>query len=227
MDSRFVNVDEAVALADTLVPEGKLNKAIARAWAYSGLRDIGPGEHWFAEKELIPNANLSVHKPSDMYKAIDIALYHKTEGGQKIEYRFSYKGLGKRIHSDGNTVREDGIYSPASGAPIDVSEDAYCFHLGSNGSQVNCIKLKYWRLPIGDDGLPLIPEHQVLAIAFFIRWMWAVKENVANDRALSRQDYLNARREARASSKMPSGIEMEQVGKEWTSLLNSPRFKQF
>lgn len=227
MESNFIHVDEAVAMAMTLIPDANsMDKAIARHWAYMGLRDIGPGLHWFGECELTPSSNLSVKKPVDMYKALDIALYGRETDGTLKEYRYAYRGLGKRIHA-GNVDQATGNYAPVNHAPVDLSEDAYCFHLGSNGSGVTTVKLKYLRLPIGSDGLPLIPEGQQLAIAFFIRWMWSVRQNVVSDRQLSRADYLEARRDARAKGKVPSGIEMEQVAKEWVSLLNAPQFKQF
>ncbi len=228
MDKTFVSVDEPIALAMTLIPNANsMDKAIARQWAYMGLRDIGPGIHWFEDAVLYPNSNLSFRKPDDMWKAKDVALYQQGTDGSLTELKFSYKGLGRRIHASSNIVLAGGQYSPVSGAPIDLSEDAYFFHLGSNGSDVTCMKLTYWKLPIDSYGLPLVPEHQVLAIALFIRWMWSVKENVANDRQLSRLDYLQARGEARSRNKVPSGIEMEQVAKEWVNLLNAPQFKQF
>lgn len=223
MTSKFVHVDEPIALAMTLIPNSdSMQKAIARQWAYMGLRDIGPGEHWFDEAILYPNDNLVMKKPADMYKPMDIALYDSAG----MELKSSYKGRGSRIHA-GNIAVQNGIYAPTLGSAIDLSEDAYAFYLGTNGIDVASAKVKYLKLPIGDDGLPLIPEGQVLAIAFFIRWMWSIKTNVANDRQLSEIDWKKARIEARNAMKMPNGIEMEQVAKEWVSLLNAPQFKQF
>jgi len=228
MDSSFVHVDEPVALAMTLIPNSSsVEKAVARQWAYMGLRDIGPGMHWFEDCVLYPSSNLSMRKPDDMYKPIDLALFKQESDGSLSELRYSYKGLGRRIHASGNVHLDGGTYGPLLHAPIDLSEDSHFFHLGSNGGDVFCAKIKYWKLPVDAYGLPKIPEHQVLAIAFFIRWMWAMANSDKQDRQLSRSEYIAARSEARGRNKIPNGLEMEQVSKEWINLLNAPQFKKF
>jgi hypothetical protein len=216
MDKSFVNVEEAIATAESFLPEGiSLTRPFARQWAYLALRDIGPGDHWFEECWLYPNENLNMRKPDNMWKPIDIALYDSSGN----ELKFVYRGLGHRKH------RLDRVDLQPY---IDLSEDTHCFILGSNGTSVNKAFLQYWRLPIDEDGTPLVPESQVLAIAFFIYWMWEKKQRTNQSAiAQARQDYLEARREARNRSKMPSGIAFEQAAKEWTSMLNSPQFKQF
>lgn len=224
MDKTFVHVDEPIALAMTLIPNSSsMDKAVARQWAYMGLRDIGPGMHWFEDCVLYPSSNLSMRKPDDMWKPRSLALFN--QAGEEL--RYSYKGLGRRLHSSGNVHLDSGEYAPSLGAPIDLSEDSYFFHLGSNGSDVYCAKVTYWKLPIDSYGLPLVPEHQVLAIAMFIRWMWSISNSDKQDRQLSRQDYMAARGEARGRNKIPNGLEMEQIAKEWVSLLNAPQFKRF
>jgi hypothetical protein len=225
MESRFVHIDEAVAMAQTLLPENfSKDKAVARAWAYMALRNIGPTSHWFATCVMKPNDNLTMKKPDDMWKAIDIALYDSAG----CELRYSYKGLGRRIHSSRSAALREGEYSPVLGAAIDLSEDVHAFHLGSNGSCVAFATLKYLQLPIDTDGMPMIPEGLVLAIAFFIRWMWTVKTNEnQSDREISERTYKMERAKALAESNMPSGIELEQIGKEWTSLIGAPQFKSY
>ena len=224
MASNFISVDEPIAVAMGLIPNSSsVEKAVARQWAYMGLRDIGAGIHWLEDCVLYPNSNLSMRKPDDMWKAIDIALLDTN--GQEL--RFSYKGLGRRIHSSGKLSLDSGEYAPSLHAPIDLSEDNFYFHLGSNGSSVYCAKVKYWKLPVDTYGQPMIPEHQLLAIALFIRWMWSMAHSDKEDRKLARIEYLQARSEARALGKMPSGIEMDQVAKEWPNMLNAPQFKNF
>src|SRR5688572_24084225 len=98
MDSSFIHVDAAIATAESMLPDGgTLNRPFARQWAYLALKDIGATGHWLAETTLYPNDNLSMKKPQDMWKSIDIALYG-TSNGITQELRYSYKGLGKRIH---------------------------------------------------------------------------------------------------------------------------------
>ena len=229
MDSNFVHIDEPIALAMTMIPNSStVEKAVARAWAYQGLRDIGPGQHWLEDCVLYPDSNLSMRKPDNMYKIRSIALFKRGSDGTLTEQHYSYRGLGRRIHSNRNQLAADGQYDPASGAPIDLSEDAYFLHLGSNGSDVYCAKISYWKLPIDAQGMPLIAEYQVLAIALFIRWMWSLGNPDKGDRQLSRMDYLSARTEARGKAKLPSGLEMDQAAKEFSSLLSTvPTFKQF
>ena len=225
MVTSFIHVDEAVALAMTLLPENTtLNKAIARQWAYEALRNIGPTSAWFDVCNLFPNDQLTLKKPDDMWKAIDIALYDSNGN----EMKYSYRGLGKRIHASPADLVAQGEYAPSLGAPVDLSEDTHAFHLGSNGASVAWATLKYWKLPVNNDGLPEIPEGQKLAVAMFIRWLWTIKKNEnQSDRQLSEINYKAERAKARAEGNLPSGIEFEQIAKEWTSLIGAPQFKKF
>ncbi len=225
MDSTFTHIDEAVAIAMTLLPrEISMDKAIARQWAYLGLRNIGPTQHWFEVCTLYPNENRIMKKPNDMWKAIDIALYD----GSGANLRYAYRGLGRRIHASRNGLIERGEYFPSAQAPIDLSENEHAYELGTNGDAVAYAVLKHWKLPIDIDGLPMIPEGLTLAVAFFIRWMWAIKmkEDKA-DRQLAEANYKTERAKALSETKMPSGIEQEQVAKDWMSLLGAPQFKNY
>src|SRR5687768_13603533 len=105
MENVFIHVDQPIALAMTLIPNhSTVEKAVAREWAYQGLRDIGPGMHWFEDCVLYPDSNLSMRKPTDMYKVRDIALYAQNEDGSLTELRYSYRGLGRRIHQSSNVL---------------------------------------------------------------------------------------------------------------------------
>lgn len=224
MNTTFINVDEPIAIAMSIIPNSdSFDEALARQWAYMGTRDIGASYHWIEDAVLYPNSNLSIRKPDDMWKAQDIALFNSA--GKEL--LFSYRGLGKRIHASGHAALDNAQYAPSLHAPIDLSEDSHFFHLGSNGADVHHVKLKYWKLPVDHHGQPMIPEHQALAVALFIRWMWGMANSDKEDRKLSRIEYLQARSEARALGKMPSGIEMDQVAKEWNSLMNAPQFKNY
>src|SRR5690606_2910831 len=119
----------------------------------------------------------------DMYKPLDVALFSRNEDGSLSELRYSFKGRGKRIHTSGNPILDSGEYSPDHHAPIDLSEDAHFFHLGSNArGRVYCAKVKYLKLPIDAYGNPMVPEHQVLAIALFTRYMWTFANSTGEDR---------------------------------------------
>lgn len=220
----FVHVDEAVALGMSLIDgSNSMDKAVARQWAYEAVRDIGPTDSWFKQCTLYPNENRSFKKPIDMWKPIDIALYDSAG----CELRFSYKGLGKRIHR-GNTLITQGTYAPALHAAIDLSEDKNYFHLGSNGATVVAAFINYWQLPVDEDGLPIIPEGQKLAVAFFISWLWAKRQREnQTDIATSRADYMAQRAKCRNEANLPNGINMDQIGKDFTSMINAYNPKQF
>lgn len=224
MNKTFVSIDEPIAVAMGLIPNrDSFDKALARQYGYMAARDIGASAHWIEDCVLYPNSNLSMRKPDDMWKAKDIALLDSSGS----ELSFAYRGLGRRIHASGHLALDNGEYAPVLHAPIDLSEDSHFYHLGSNGSVVFCAKVKYWKLPVDVYGQPMIPEYQTLAIALFIRYMWTMANSDKEDRKLTRAEYRQARSEARAIGNMPSGIEMDQVAKEWNNMMNAPQFKSF
>lgn len=216
MNTKFVSVDEVVATAESFIgPVSATDRNLMRQWAYLGLRNIGASKAWVETCVIYPK-ELEARKPDDMYKAIDLALYNASN----VELYFAFRGTGTRIHSPKNLQSRNQQYLPEFGAVIDVSEDNFYFHLGSNGSDVAYIKLKYFKLPIDENGLPLIPEDHVLAIAFFIQWIWSKRKgDNRSEIDQNKRDWKIERAKVRSANNMPSQLETDEINRKWMSMI--------
>lgn len=225
MPSRFLTVKEVVAEAFSAVPGGGTagEQLLARQWVYTAMREIGPSTDFIAVAE-VPASNLSIRKPDDMSSAIDIALVDSA--GNDIKY--NYRPGNKRIkpYKGGS----DGVISQLDGLGVEVSEDAYFFHLNSSelAQSVATAKIRYWKFPIDDSGLPMVPEKQKYATMCFI-WYLLTKRKAQGrfDRAQAYQEWITERNRARSRSKMPSQMAYDAIAKSWASMINIPNFDNF
>ena len=216
MTTKFVPVDEVVATAETFIgPQSATDRNVMKQWAYLGLRNIGPSKVWI-ENCILYAKDLEMRKPDDMYKPIDIALF--TENNAEV--KFAYRGTGLPIHAPKNSITRSGLYQPEFGAVIDLSDDNYYFHLGSNGGNVSYAKLKYFKLPIDENKMPLIPEDHVLALAFFIQWIWSKRKgDNRSEIEQNRQDWVKEKRRVRSNNQLPSQIEADEINRKWMSMI--------
>lgn len=220
MAKRFLSLEEIVAEASSLVKgAGAEERLLFKQWAWRGLRDIGPTNDNIDVVTLYPE-DLVLRKPDNYNKAISIALYDAS-GNELFN---NYRSGKYRIHQSRNVFVKDGIYRPEIDASISISEDENFYYLGSNGSNVAYALLRYFKLPVNDDGEPVFPEHTAKAVTMFILYYWAIREGL--DELNAKDRYKEARAEARAQGKI-NGLLFKQLGKEWNSMIqkyNPDRF---
>jgi hypothetical protein len=222
MAKRFLSLDEVVAEAMTVVPGATSeDELIARQWAYNALRQFGPSNDYIDVATLYPE-NLTLRKPDDLYKPLDIALFD----GTGLELRNKYRAGGQRIHSRNNNLGELTSASDSYDLSVEVSEDDYFFYLSSNGIAVAYAKLRYFRLPVDEHGIPQFPESTRLPVLLFIRYMWALRTG-ARDVSFHEQSWKVARNEARGANKVPNGLAYKQFAKEWISMMPNNKFDRF
>lgn len=219
----FVPVDQVIATAASL-REGAdhIDRAYIKEWIWLGLKEIGPTLAWYNEARLYPT-EFALQKPQDYYDAIDLALFTESDS----ELRYTYRGKGTRIHNSENSLLDGAPYAPEMGAPIDLSEDQYYFHLGSNGSAVNYAILKYWKFPTDENGDMLIPEQFVLGLAIFCVYMFAFRKDDKVGIGQFHNLWVAKRNELRAEANMPSGIDITELARSWNSMIKKTRFKNF
>jgi hypothetical protein len=213
MDYRFTTLDEAVATAMTITPGATdEHKTVFRQWVWEGLKQIGPTNHWVKTCELRPK-NFSFKKPSDLASTLAIALYDT--GGAEIAY--NWQETGGRVHTDRSAVRSGG------NGLIDLSEDAYYFHMSSDAVNVGYAVIRYLATPVDSNGLPLIPEDHVLALSMFCRWLWAMRNGTnQSEIQLSRDTWYREKDRIFGDNKMPSVFRANQFAKnKFLSLINS------
>lgn len=221
--SSLVPIDQVVSTAMSVL-EGAdtIDRAYMKEWVYLGLLEIGPNMSWYDQAILYPN-EFTLKKPDNFHSAIDLALYDSSNH----ELRYVYRGLGSRIHASDNQLTNSGVYAPTQGAPVDLGEDEYYFHLGSNSGSVAFATLKYWAFPFDENGDLLIPESDIMALVLFIRYMWYMRKNDKQGMSIMHNLWIPARNEARAAHKIPSMLVGGEIARSWNSMIRKQRFKTF
>lgn len=223
--SVFVPASQVVATAKSVL-EGadNMDRAFFKEWVYLGLQELGPNMAWFGEATIYP-VDYALRKPADLHSTIGLALYDS----EHKELQFVYRGKGSRIHESDNELVNDGTYAPGLGAPIDLSEDAYYYNLGtSEGAQrVAYAKIKYFRLPVDEEGDLMVPESDVFPLTLFLRYMWYMRKDDKRGMAMAHPIWIAARNEARTAHKIPDMLLFGEIARTFNSMIPKQRFKQF
>jgi hypothetical protein len=211
----FMNIDEVVAHAESVIEDtDDRARVLFRQWAWLGEKQLGFGAANEETKDIVAE-DLSVRKPSNMASAIDIALYDSAGA----EYQYKYQFGNHRIHVNNSTSAQ---------AKIDLSEDSYYYHLGTNASGITYAKLRYYAYPIDDENNPMFPNHHILALMMFIRWMWEVRKN-NNQSAIgmAKSDWIGESTKAKAANKMPDMLKGKEIATTWMSMIDKARHYDF
>jgi hypothetical protein len=222
MDKQYFTLDEVVAEAMTTI---KLatdeEKLYMKQWAYRALKEIGPGQNNIEVCTLYPE-NLVLRKPDNYYKAISIGLFDTANN----EYKNSYRSGVARVHQSRNVYTQTGVYVPEFNSIITISEDEFFFYLSSEANAITYALLRYFKMPIDENGNLMFPEYSVEAVGTFIQYKWAQREEKGDWR-----DYLQSwkasRAEARGRGKLPNGLLYKQLAKEWNSMIQKTNFDRF
>jgi len=209
----FLNIDEIVAHAESIIDDADEGiKVLFRQWAWLGEQQLGFGSVNEETKDIVVE-DLSIRKPSHMASAIDVALFDSSGA----EFQYKYQFGKKRIHN------EDGSQSK-----IDLSEDAYFYHLGSNGSGITHAKLRFYSYPIDEDNNPMFPNHHLFALMMFIKWMWELRKS-SNQSAIGMAytNWIQQSTKAKAANKMPDQLKGEEIAKTWMSMIDKVRHYDF
>lgn len=222
-EAAFVPVDQVIALANSLSEDSDhIDRAYYIEWIWLGLKDIGPSDAWYGEATLYP-VEYTLQKPKDLYSTIDIALFDASGA----EISFAYRGKGSRIHASDNTYINQNMYEPAFGAPVDLSEDQYYYHLGSNSQAVSFALVKYFKFPTDEAGEMLIPESHVLALAIFCKYCYYMRKDDKNGMGIMHNRWIATRNELRAELNTPSMMKGTELARTWNSMIQKARFKKF
>ncbi len=187
---RFISVEEVVANAQSVIPEADDRATnIMKQWVYLGIKEIGVSLEDIKVADLFPEDN-SVRKPDDLIIIDDVALLDSAGN----EYQYHYRGPGTRIH----TASE-----PTDAYPIDISEDDYYIHLGSTGSGITTVRIRYYALPIDEHGDIKIKQDYLLPLIDYLAYMWARRtkdKSLGTYLTLWTQQLLKAKAKNRAVS---------------------------
>lgn len=216
MDYRFSTLDEATALAMTYTPSATTeDRLMFRTWVWEAVKQIGPTLHWIKTANLVPK-NGSFEKPKDLASTISIALY---AGDTEVSY--NYEPAGGRIHTNRYDIHENLVSTELVGR-VDLSDDAYYFHLGDNGDMVTKMKIRYYALPLDRNGELLIPEDNLFATSMFCKWSWSMRKGDNQSEQMNARDtWYRELSSIKGRNKMPSRLRASEFFKSYASLINS------
>lgn len=224
--ARTIPVDEVIAEACTILKHvTEQEKIFMRQWAYTAMREIGSFNLNIKVTPQLFLEDWSVKKPDDLLRTNDIALYGSD--GSEIVHTFKGYASGNidadeesvsgRIHQDIRNLSRDGRTAVA------ITESENYFNVeefnGTDSSGVYMF-IRYYALPLDNNGLPKIPDFATLAIIFYIRAMWAMRDN-------SNQNYIESswnmwkiqRAKAEGRGKTPDMIEGKAIVKTINSMI--------
>lgn len=222
----YVTLEEVVALARTTIgTSDKQDEPLFKQWAWEGLQDVGLSTDSIEVCTLKPK-NFIAGKPENCRALIDIALYDANGN----EFAHSFKAGKKRIYPNRtfplSILATDGLTQIPT--IVDVSEDRFNIIIGSNGSHVTAIMIRYWSYPVDANGLPLIQEDEKMALVHFIKWMWSMRKNDnRSEIEQNRQTWYLASDRARAKKKNISNETVKTIVRNWMQLINKTNFQQF
>lgn len=223
---QYIDIDTVVARALTIVGasgDDEVLKNVAREWVWGALVDLPITDDAIKVTKVYPK-NLIIKKPDDFRRGLDIALYDAADCF--IPHAF-HTGKG-RIYPNTEqyafTHEVDG-QEVTHYIPVDLSEDAKCYYLGTNGAGVSYAKIRYYTYPVDAKGWPLIPEEASMTCMYFIRYMASLRRNenqseIANNERL----YKIESDRCRARLKAISGEGVKTIGSIFNRLI--PNFNR-
>lgn len=218
----YLSIDEIVATAETVIPKATTeDKLIWRNWTWLALQDLGISDEDIKSATLYPKNGLC-KKPDDFRVLVDLVCVDSANA--QLVHKFRTKG--HRLYYD---TRND--LQITSGIPVDVSEDRFNFILGTNADDVAALNIRYFAYPIDKKtGLPMIREDEVMAIIYFIRYMWAMRKDDNRSEIQEKQvAWFRESDRVRARKKMTSLTEekAKSIGKSWMRLIPSWGFQEY
>lgn len=198
---KYVELESVVARAISVVGVGidnELMKNFAREWIWMAVLDLPVSEDNIKVCQ-IESKNLTMKKPDDMRRFLEIALYDDQD--RYIPHVF-HAGK-KRIYPDTRVFPMSVDASYECGVPVDLSEDQFAFYIGTNGSNVSYGLVRYFAYPLDKDGMPMIREDDVMTCVYFVRFMASMRRD--DNRSAIQQNELLYKQEAdRARAKRKS-----------------------
>lgn len=199
----YVSLDHVISFAKTIVKTANSEDTnVWKDWIYYALLELGIGDDEIDVAEITPR-NLIAALPPNCRHILELSLYDSS--GSRLDHK--YRTGKQRIYTDQRTTNTAvGASTNANDSvPVDISNDAFNLHLGTNGNLVSKIFLRYFKYPIDANGQPLIREEDVKACAYHVKLLQAVRDN-SNRSEIAQYDamYKQESDRAKAAKKMNS-----------------------
>lgn len=176
---KYVDINSVTAFAMTICKGKDLaDRNIWREWVYECVKDLGVSDDEIRVCTLYPKNGVA-KLPTECRQIIELSLFDSSDCNLLHQFRpgntriFNDQRLipSASAGNTNNTVINNLI-------PVDVSNDLYNIHLGTNGSNVAKILIRYFAYPVDEiTNLPLIREDDRMACAYWIRYLESLRSN--------------------------------------------------
>lgn len=225
---QYYSLDEVVAEAMLIVKDKDKYQLPARQWVYSALIYHGSADDEIDVCEITVK-NLLAKKPDACRQILELACYNSA--GELLPHTF--RGGKKRIYPNQNAIatviNEDGE-TVTYWESVDVSEDRFNIILGTNGTDVAKIKLRFYSYPLDNQGQPLIRDDEKQSCIYFVRFQIALLQDDNQSKIqLDEQRWKLEADRVRAGKKVSSmnGEKRKAISRNWMKLLPNFNHSQF
>ena len=198
----YVTLNEVTALAQTvLIDTDDKDRNVWNTWVYQAILNLGIGDDEIRVADLYPQ-NYVAPMPKDCRHILEVSCFDAS--GNQLNHK--YRTGNVRIYADGRLAVGATTGSDINAeVPVDVSNDRDNIHLGTNGSNVARITIRYFAYPVDEDDHPLIREEDQMACVYFIRYMQSMRKNDnRSEIAQNERAWFQEADRARARKKMAS-----------------------
>lgn len=175
----YLTVEQVTAFALTVIKDkNTASRNIWREWIYQCVLDLGCSDNEIKVCVLYPKDGIA-KLPEHCRQIIEVSLFdssgcnllHQFRPGKNRIYTDLRQLPSASAGNTNNTTVNNLI-------PVDVSNDEYSIFLGTNGSNVASIALRYFAYPIDDvTKMPLIREEDMMCILHYLRFMESLRSN--------------------------------------------------
>jgi hypothetical protein len=232
MANNNISIEEMVSSAFiSLDVNDTRDELVFREWCYDALREIGTG-NVDIHTVCLPVEDLCVSKPCDFASEYEINILDSA--GNVHYYQSSQTGIREsqtnRNNGSGSVSTEN--HNEYGISTIVLSETDDSFNLSSNALRagISSMELTYYRLPIDEDGNPLIREIYKLAVMAYIEYKYIKRERNRKRKEIPMSEvdwYKNAWMsemiKVKGRVKMPSPVQADTIMRKWVTLV--PNFR--
>lgn len=207
------NVEEVVAeIFSRLELSDTRDEAVFYNWIFSALRELGSS---------------SLDITSECIKPVDLCIPKPCNYGGLVQLILSDdKGSVPFVFTNTGAKTDRGDYYQNIDRVIYVSEEDNRFVLSSNAKGVENVEIRYYALPVDDEGLPFVRENLKEAVIAFCEFLWIKRQRNRRRKEIpmSEVDWFKnqweiSKRTAKGRNKMINPVEAESILRKWVSTI--------
>ncbi len=211
------SVEEVVAeIYSRLDIKDTRDEAVFYNWIYSGIRELGSNSLDIVS-ECVKPVDCCIPKPCDYGALVELVL-------------LDGHGSTPFVMTNTGAKTDRGDYYSTANSVIYVSEDDDKFNLSSNGKGIKEVEIRYYSLPINDEGLPFVRENIKEAIIAFCEYLWMKRQRSRRRKEIPmsevdwyKNNWETEKRTAKGRIKMVNPVVLQSIVKRWVTTI--PKWK--